>query len=61
MSKSYNYADFVGLSLESSDDYEPYGYAPGLHEVETIGNHGSANAATSIECIIFSNAASAYE
>ena len=26
MNTSYNYSDFIGLSLESNEDYEPYGY-----------------------------------
>ena len=26
MNTSYNYSDFIGLSLDSDDDYEPYGY-----------------------------------
>lgn len=58
MNTSYNYADFVGLSLESSDDYEPYGYAPGLQEIEITGHTG---ASASIESVIFAGAADAYE
>ena len=61
MNKSYNYSDFVGLSLASSEDYEPYGYAPGLHEIETYDRYGSENTSPSIESIIFANAASAYD
>lgn len=26
MNTSYNYSDFIGLSLDSDEDYEPYGY-----------------------------------
>ena len=26
MNTSYNYSDFIGLSLDSNDDYESYGY-----------------------------------
>jgi hypothetical protein len=26
MNTSFNYSDFIGLSLDSNDDYEPYGY-----------------------------------
>lgn len=26
MNTSYNYADFVSMSITSDDDYEPYGY-----------------------------------
>jgi len=37
MNTSYNYSDFIGLSLESNDDYEPYGYdMTQLQAVETV-------------------------
>lgn len=52
MNTSYNYADFVGLSLESSDDYEPYGYACGLREIEAAGDNAST---ASIESLIFAS------
>jgi hypothetical protein len=60
MNSSYNISDFVGLSLESGEDYEPYGYAPGLHEIDTSGRYGHTNR-SSIECVIFASAAEAYE
>jgi hypothetical protein len=60
MNTSYNVSDFVGLSLESSEDYEPYGYAPGLHEIDTTGRYGHSNT-SSIESIIFAGVGEAYE
>jgi len=61
MNSSYSISDFVGLSLESSEDYEPYGYAPGLHEIELSGKYSQANAPASIESVIFAGAANAYD
>lgn len=61
MNSNYNISDFVGLCRESGDDYEPYGYAPGLHEIEINGKYGHASASTSIECVIFAGAFDAYE
>ena len=40
MNNSYNYADFIELSLNSDDDFEPYGYEPQL-QVRTY-EHESA-------------------
>jgi len=51
MNSSYNYSDFIGLSLESSDDYEPYGYdMETLQAVETAQTSGADR---SIESVIF--------
>jgi hypothetical protein len=61
MNNSLNFSDFVGLSLESGDDYEPYGYAPGLHEIELHGKYEHASTSASIESVIFAGAANAYE
>lgn len=51
MNTSYNHADFIGMCLESDDDYEPYGYnAEMLQPVE----HEPAQAPDkSIECMLF--------
>lgn len=39
MNNKHNYADFVGMSLTSNDEFEPYGYEPELqlatYEFET--------------------------
>jgi hypothetical protein len=61
MNNTHNFSDFVALSLESSEDYEPYGYAPGLQEIELSGKHGHANTSASIESVIFAGGAYAYE
>ncbi len=51
MNSSYNYSDFIGLSLESNDDYEPYGYdMERLQAVEVAQTSGPDR---SIESIIF--------
>ena len=51
MNSSYNYADFVGLSLESNDDYEPYGYD--LETLQTVETTQTSSADRSIESILF--------
>ena len=58
MNKSYNYSDFVGMSLESSEDYEPYGYALATYEHEAEMH---AKKAPSIESVIFAGAADFYD
>jgi hypothetical protein len=51
MNTSYNYSDFIGLSLDSNDDYEPYGYdMERLQAVETVQTSGADR---SIEAVIF--------
>ena len=51
MNSSYNFSDFIGLSLESTDDYEPYGYdMETLPAVEAAQTHGADR---SIESIMF--------
>ena len=50
MNSSYNYADFIGLSLESNDDYEPYGYD--MEALQTIDTAQANGADRSIEPVI---------
>jgi hypothetical protein len=61
MNNNLNFSDFVGLSLESTEDYEPYGYAPGLHEIDLNSKYDHARTSASIESVIFADAANAYE
>ena len=51
MNSSYNYSDFIGLSLESSDDYEPYGYD--MEALQTVERAQTSGADRSIESVIF--------
>jgi hypothetical protein len=51
MNTSYNYTDFIGLSLDSSDDYEPYGYD--TEALQTIEHAQSRDADRSIESVMF--------
>ena len=51
MNSSYNYSDFIGLSLESSDDYEPYGYD--METLQTVETAQISGADRSIESVIF--------
>lgn len=50
MNTSYNHADFIGLSLDSDDDYEPYGYGTQLMPVESDRTERTDK---SIECVLF--------
>ena len=51
MNTSYNHADFIGMSLESDEDYEPYGYSNEmLQTIEEIQHDQSRH---SIESIMF--------
>ena len=51
MNSSYNFSDFIGLSLESNDDYEPYGYD--MERLQTVEVAQSSGADRSIESVIF--------
>ncbi len=51
MNSSYNYSDFVGLALESNDDYEPYGYD--METLQTVQTAQTSSADRSIESILF--------
>jgi hypothetical protein len=51
MNTSYNYSDFIGLSLDSNDDYEPYGYD--MEALQTIEHAKSSTSDKSIESVIF--------
>ena len=51
MNTSYNYSDFIGLSLDSNDDYEPYGYD--MEALQTIEHAKSSTSDRSIESVIF--------
>ena len=58
MNTSYNYSDFVGLSLESSDDYEPYGYD--MEALQTVEVAHTSGADRSIESVMFARGLDAY-
>jgi hypothetical protein len=51
MNSSYNYSDFIGLSLESNDDYEPYGYD--MERLLAVEMAQTSGADRSIESVIF--------
>ena len=51
MNSSYNYSDFIGLALESGDDYEPYGYD--MERLQEFEGAQSSGADRSIESFIF--------
>ena len=51
MNTSYNYSDFIGLSLDSSDDYEPYGYD--MERLQAVEVAQTSGADRSIESIMF--------
>jgi len=51
MNASYNYSDFIGLSLESNDDYEPYGYD--MDALQTVEAAQTSGADRSIEAVMF--------
>jgi hypothetical protein len=51
MNTSYNYSDFIGLSLDSNDDYEPYGYD--MEALQTIEHAQATDADKSIEAVMF--------
>ena len=51
MNTSYNYSDFIGLSLDSSEDYEPYGYD--MERLQAVEVAQTSGADRSIESVIF--------
>ena len=51
MNSSYNYSDFIGLSLESNDDYEPYSYD--MERLQAVEMAQTSGADRSIESVIF--------
>ena len=51
MNSSYNYSDFIGLSLDSSDDYEPYGYD--MERLQAVEVAQTSGADRSIESVMF--------
>jgi hypothetical protein len=51
MNTSYNYSDFIGLSLDSNDDYEPYGYD--METLQAVEVAQSSGADRSIESVMF--------
>jgi hypothetical protein len=51
MNTSYNYSDFIGLSLDSSDDYEPYGYD--MERLQAVEFAQTSGADQSIESVMF--------
>ena len=53
MNTSYNYSDFIGLSLESNDDYEPYGYD--MTQLQTVEAAQTTGADRSIESVMFAS------
>ena len=59
MNSSYNYSDFIGLSLDSSDDYEPYGYD--MEALQTVEIAQSSGADRSIESVMFAGSIDKYD
>lgn len=53
MNTSYNYSDFIGLSLDSNDDYEPYGYD--METLQAVEYAQSPGADLSIESVMFAD------
>ena len=53
MNTSYNHADFIGMSLESDEDYEPYGYTSEM--LQTIEESSTQQSAPSIESVLFAS------
>jgi hypothetical protein len=51
MNTSYNYSDFIGLSLDSNDDYEPCGYD--MERLQAVEVTQSSGTDRSIESVIF--------
>ena len=52
MNTSYNHADFIGMYLDSDDDYEPYGY--NVEMLQPVTGDSTVATDKSIECILFS-------
>ena len=53
MNSSYNYSDFIGLALDSNDDYEPYGYD--MERLQTVETTHAYTNERSIESVIFAS------
>ena len=51
MNTSYTYSDFNGLSLDSNDDYEPYGYD--MERLQAVEVAQTSGADRSIESVMF--------
>ncbi len=58
MNSSYNYSDFIGLALESNDDYEPYGYD--METLQTVEFANTSEPDRSIESILFAGGIDKY-
>ena len=58
MNASYNYSDFIGLALESNDDYEPYGYD--MERLQAVEVAQSPGADRSIEAVMFASSFDKY-
>ncbi len=58
MNSSYNYSDFIGLSLESNDDYEPYGYD--MEALQAVEMAQTSGADRPIESVMFAGGIDAY-
>ena len=58
MNSSYNYSDFIGLALESNDDYEPYGYD--MERLQAVETAQSSGADRSIESVMFATSFDKY-
>ena len=52
MNTSHNYADFIGMSITSNDDYEPYGYQ---QEVETAHDSDYGSMESRIENMLLNH------
>lgn len=51
MNNSYNYADFIGMSLTSNEEFEPYGYQ---QELQQLTPHSQeSNIESGIEHMLF--------
>jgi len=51
MNSSYNYSDCIGLSLESNNDYQPYGYD--MERLQAVEVAQTPGADRSIESVMF--------
>ena len=52
MNNSHNYADFVGMSLHSDEEFEPYGYQL---ELQTASTPQESTVDNRIEHMLFSH------
>ena len=58
MNSSYNYSDFIGLALDSNDDYEPYGYD--MERLQAVEVAQTSGADRSIESVMFADSIDKY-